>query len=145
MSARDSFHEAVKQALSKDGWLNISPITLRYGTTKLEVDLSAERFFAAQKGQIQIAVEVKSFASASVVYEFHQAIGQYLNYRMALRRLQPTRIPYLALPLEVYERAFSTDFFQDSLAEHRVNLLLVETTSEEIIQWTPKPELFKLV
>jgi XisH protein len=68
-------------------------------------------FFAAQKGQIQIAVEVKSFAAASVVYEFHQAIGQYLNYRMALRRLQPARIPYLALPLEVYERAFSTDFF----------------------------------
>jgi hypothetical protein len=72
---------------------------------------------------------VKSFVAASVVYEFHQAIGQYLNYRMALKRLQPARIPYLALPLEVYERAFSTDFFQDSLAEHQVNLLLVETLS----------------
>ena len=52
MPARDIFHEAVKQALSKDGWLNITPLTLRYGVTKLEIDLSAERFFAAQKGDV---------------------------------------------------------------------------------------------
>jgi XisH protein len=140
MSARDNFHEAVKQALSKDGWQNITPMTLRYGVTKLEIDLSAERFFAAQKGGVQIAVEVKSFATPSVVYEFHQAIGQYVNYRMVMKRLQPGRIPYLGLPIEVYERFFGTDFFQDSLEENRVNLILIATVSEEIIKWIPQPE-----
>jgi hypothetical protein len=140
MSARDLFHEAVKQALGKEGWLKIEPMTLRYSKTKLEIDLSAERFFAAQKGDVQIAVEVKSFAAPSVVYEFHQAIGQYVNYRMVLRRVQPERIPYLCLPIEVYERFLNSDFFQDSLDEHRVNLILVQTKSEEIIKWMPQPE-----
>ena len=140
MSARDIFHDAVEQALRKDGWINISSMTLRYGVTKLEIDLSAERFFAAQKEGIQIAVEVKSFAAPSVVYEFHQAIGQYVHYRMVLRRLQPQRIPYLSLSIEVYERFFRTEFFQDSLEEHRVNLILVDPGSKEITQWLPQPE-----
>ncbi|MEB3293944.1 MAG: element excision factor XisH family protein [Synechococcales bacterium] len=50
----------------------------------MEIDLSAERLFVAQKEDIQIAVEVKSFAAPSVVYEFHQAIGQYLHSSSAL-------------------------------------------------------------
>jgi XisH protein len=140
MSARDIFHDAVEQALRKDGWRNISSMSLRYGVTKLEIDLSAERFFAAQKEDLQIAVEVKSFAAPSVVYEFHQAIGQYLHYRMVLRRLQPHRIPYLSLSIEIYERFFRTEFFQDSLEENRVNLILVDTVSKEITQWLPQPD-----
>jgi hypothetical protein len=89
---------------------------------------------------VQIAVEVKSFAAPSVVYEFHQAIGQYLHYRMVLRKLQPQRIPYLSLSIEVYERFFRTEFFQDSLEENRVNLILVDPGSKEINQWLPQPE-----
>jgi hypothetical protein len=38
----------------------------------------AERLLVAEKANIQIAVEVKRFVSTSVVYKFHQAIGQYL-------------------------------------------------------------------
>jgi XisH protein len=140
MSARDIFHDAVEQALRKDGWSNISSMSLRYGVTKLEIDLSAERFFAAQKEDLQIAVKVKSFAAPSVVYEFHQAIGQYLHYRMVLRRLQPQRIPYLSLSIEIYERFFRTEFFQDSLEENHVNLILVDTASKEITQWLPHPD-----
>jgi XisH protein len=140
MPARDAFHETVKLALGREGWLNIAPITLRYGKTKLEVDLGAERFLIAQKGSIQIAVEVKSFAAASVVYEFHQAIGQYLHYRMVLKRSQPQRIPYMALPTEVYERSFQEEFFQDSVKENQVNLILVEASSKEISLWLPEPK-----
>jgi hypothetical protein len=140
MPARDAFHETVKLALGRERWLNIAPITLRYGKTKLEVDLGAERFLIAQKGSIQIAVEVKSFAAASVVYEFHQAIGQYLHYRMVLKRSQPQRIPYMALPTEVYERSFQEKFFQDSVKENQVNLILVEASSKEISLWLPEPK-----
>jgi XisH protein len=140
MSARDAFHKTVKLALDRDGWINVAPITLRYGKTKLEVDLGAERFWAAQKGHTQIAVEVKSFAGASVVYEFHQAIGQYLHYRMALKRSQPQRVPYLALPTEIYERFFQEEFFQDSVEENQVNLILVEASLKEISLWLPEPK-----
>jgi XisH protein len=140
MSSRDAFHESVKQALTEDGWSNIAPLSLKYGQTKLEIDLGAEQLLMAQKGMTQIAVEVKSFASSSIVYEFHQALGQYLHYRMALKRLQPQRIPYLALALEVYERFFGSEFFQDSLAEHQVNLILIDRFSQEVMQWIPRPE-----
>jgi hypothetical protein len=119
---------------------SLAPITLRYGKTKLEVDLGAERFWAAQKGHTQIAVEVKSFARANVVYEFHQAIGQYLHYRMALKRSQPQRVPYLALPTEIYERFFQEEFFQDSVEENKVNLILVEASLKEISLWLPEPK-----
>jgi hypothetical protein len=93
----------------------------------------------AQKNNVQIAIEVKSFSAASVVYEFHQAIGQYIHYRMVLRQVQPNRIPYLALPNEIYQRFFQMQFFHDSLEENRVQLLLVDPDLEEVIQWIPKP------
>ncbi|KAM3097892.1 element excision factor XisH family protein [Phormidesmis sp. 146-35] len=139
MSARDSFHETVKQALVKDSWVNVAPLTLRYGATKLEVDLGAEQVLVAQKDSVQIAIEVKSFSAASVVYEFHQAIGQYIHYRMVLRQTQPNRIPYLALPDEIHHRFFLTPFFHDSLEENQVRLLLVDPDLEEVKQWIPKP------
>lgn len=137
MSARDSFHETVKQALIKDNWVNIAPLVLRYGATKLEIDLGAEQVLIAQKDNVQIAIEVKSFSAASVVYEFHQAIGQYIHYRMVLRQAQPERIPYLALPDEIYQRFFQTQFFRDSLEENQVRLLLVNPDLEEVTQWIP--------
>lgn len=140
MSGRDIFHATVRNALVKDGWTNVAPITLKYDDTRLEIDLGAEQFFAAQKDQIQIAVEVKSFVTLSLVYEFHQAIGQYIHYRMVLRSLQPQRILYMGFPIEVYDRFFQSRFFRDSLEENQVNFLLVDTLLEEIVQWSPNPE-----
>ena len=101
MSARDLFYESVTTAVDKDGWFKVAPLTLRYGTTKLEIDLGAEQVFVAQKNNIQVAIEVQSFAAASLVYKFYQAIGQYVHYRMVLRKSQPDRIPYLALLNEI--------------------------------------------
>jgi hypothetical protein len=140
MSGRDKFHTSVENALVKDGWKNVAPITLKYEDTRLEVDLGAEQFFSAQKDQIQIAVEVKSFVTLSLVYEFHQAIGQYIHYRMVLKSLQPQRMLYLGLPIKVYDRFFQSRFFRDSLEENRVSLLLVDTRLEEIVRWSPSPE-----
>jgi XisH protein len=144
MSGRDTFHSAVKNALIKDDWMNVAPLTLRYDDTRLEIDLGAEQFFSAQKDAIQIVVEVKSFITLSLVYEFHQAIGQYIHYRMVLESLQPKRIPYLGLPIAIYDRFFQSRFFRDSLEKNQVNLLLVDTLSEEIIQWLPKPSTLDL-
>jgi hypothetical protein len=139
MAAKDSFHQSVKHALIKDGWSNIAPLTLRYGNTRLEIDLTAEQLFIAEKGTTQIAVEVKSFRTSSIVYEFHQAIGQYLHYRLALHRTQSPRIPYLAMPVRIYERYFEDEFFQDSLQVHQIYLILVDMSREEISQWLPHP------
>jgi XisH protein len=137
MSARDVFHETVKEALRKDGWVAITPLTLKYGNTRLEVDLSAERLLVVEKENLKIAVEVKSFLSSSVVYEFHQAVGQYLHYRLVLARTQSLRISYLAMPKIVYTRHFGDDFFQDSIQIHEINLIDIDR--QEIDQWLPPP------
>jgi XisH protein len=46
-----------------------------------------------------MAVEIKNFVSASKISEFHMALGQFINYRTALRVEEPNRTLYLAVPL----------------------------------------------
>jgi hypothetical protein len=58
--ARDSFHLTVRKALEKDGWsITHDPYELEIGGPDYEIDLGAEKIFAAQKGPKKIAVEVK--------------------------------------------------------------------------------------
>ena len=44
----------------------------------------------------------KSFLSPSAYYEFHAALGQFLNYREVLEEYEPSRLLYLAAPEEIY-------------------------------------------
>lgn len=86
--ARDIFHSNVKDALIKDGWIiTHDPYELEMGSPDYEIDLGAEKIIAAQKGLELIAVEVKSFVGKSAGYEFHQAVGQYRNYKVHLMTL----------------------------------------------------------
>ena len=85
MAARDVFHEAVKIALVKDGWIiTHDPLALSFGGVDLYVDLGAENVIAAERAGQRIAVEIKSFSCPSLVSDFHAALGQFLNYRLAL-------------------------------------------------------------
>lgn len=66
MSAYDRFHLVVRNALVKDGWtITHDPLRLEIGERSLQVDLGAERLLAAERGTERIAVEIKSFTSAS--------------------------------------------------------------------------------
>lgn len=43
MAARDSFYDAVKQALLKEEWvITGDPLIIKIGKVKLEIDLAAE-------------------------------------------------------------------------------------------------------
>ncbi|BAY23912.1 fdxN element excision controlling factor protein [Calothrix sp. NIES-2100] len=88
MSARDVFHEVVKIALQKDGWqITHDPLLFNVGGVKMSIDLAAEKLIAAERENEKIAVEVKSFLEkSSAISEFHTALGQFINYRGALRR-----------------------------------------------------------
>jgi hypothetical protein len=62
MAAKDRFHDAVKQALLKDSWvITADPLILKIDKVKFEVDLAAEKVFAAEKAGQKIAVEIKAF------------------------------------------------------------------------------------
>jgi hypothetical protein len=76
MSRKDRFHQAVKNALEKDGWtITHDPLSLKIGTLRLQVDLGAEKLIAAQKNNQKITVEIKSFLRASKITDFYQAFG----------------------------------------------------------------------
>lgn len=129
MSAKDIFHETVKQALVKDGWkITSDPLTIRIDRVKLEIDLGAEKVFAAEKDGKKIAVEVKSFVNSSNISDFHNALGQFLNYRLALQMTEPERIIYLAIPIDVFNTFFQERFTQAAIVQHDLKILLTPQT-----------------
>ncbi len=136
MSARDLFHDAVKAALQKDGWvITHDPLTIDLADGQLQIDLGAERLIAARKDEQQIAVEIKSFVAPSAISEFHTALGQYLNYRIALKVKEPERILYLGVSVEIYESFFFRQLPQLSLQEYQIKLVVFDPEREVIVKW----------
>jgi hypothetical protein len=134
--ARDLFHSIVKDALIKEGWqITHDPFPVDYGDVQMQIDLGAERLIAATKDQEKIAVEVKSFINPSAISEFHTAVGQYLNYRRALRSQEPNRILYLAVPSQTYDEFFRLRFIQEGVQEYQICLIVYEVEDRSILQW----------
>ncbi len=136
MAARDIFHEMVKNAFIQDGWrITDDPLRIRYGGVDTYIDLGAEKLIAAEKAEHKIAVEIKSFLGDSTTYEFHLAIGQYIDYRILLAKTEPERYLYMAVPSDVYHGFFEGVFAQLILQETRVDIVVYDTDTEEIEQW----------
>lgn len=76
MPAKDIYHDAVKNALIKDGWtITVDPYYIIYKKLRLIADLGAERSLSAQKGNDKIVIEIKSFLNPS----FIEVITQWIN------------------------------------------------------------------
>jgi hypothetical protein len=136
MGAKDRFHTAVIIALEKEQWnVTDDPLRLEVGGTKFEIDLGAEQLLAAERGQEKIAVEIKTFLSDSPLTDYHAALGQFLNYRLALEISDPTRILYLAVPVVVYQTFFKREFAQISLERYQIKQIIYDPNEEVIIQW----------
>lgn len=134
--AKDRFHDAVKNALIKEGWtVTDDPLFLQFGGVDLFVDLGAEKIIAAQKENQKIAVEIKSFLGYSLVSDFHLAVGQVMNYRLILQRDEPDRVLYLAVPLDVYETFFKLEFTQLAIATYQFKIIVYNTEDEVLLQW----------
>jgi hypothetical protein len=98
MPARDLYHNVVRSALIKDGWMvTHDPLPLRWDETQIYVDIAAERLLVATRADRKIAVEVKNFVGLSDIAELQQAIGQFAMYRLALAASDPARMLYLAV------------------------------------------------
>ncbi len=138
MPAKDLYHEAVKNALVKDGWtITNDPLTLKIGDSRLFVDLGAEQTIGAEKYLHKIAVEIKTFRDLSKMKDLEQAIGQYVLYRIFLRRLEPDRELYLAVPQDVIEEVFSEDYGQGFIEDEQGKLLGFNVEREEVVKWLP--------
>ncbi len=119
------------------------PLLLRWGKKDVYVDLGAEGFVGAQKGQIQIAVEIKSFAEPSPVDSLEKAVGQFTLYHDLLAELEPNRSLYLAVNDTTFEDVFEEGMGQLLLANGRLKLLVFNAANEVIERWTPEPPTVK--
>lgn len=133
--ARDIIHDAVKEALIKDKWDVEDDYTIRSGGVGFDIDLSAEKVIVAERGVEQILVEVKSFGDPSLIYSFHSAIGQYLDYRGALKDEGIDLKLYLAISEKTYIKLMKAPFFRRRLEEHKVKQLIVNVESKTIVKW----------
>ena len=134
--ARDKFHQIVRLALEADGWeITHDPYPLQLTRRKLGVDLGAEKIIAASKESEKIAVEIKSFLNDSFLYDFHEALGQYLVYQPFLERKEPTRMLFLAVSLLVYEEYFLDEDIQFLCEQYNMKVVVFDQHKEQIVLW----------
>ena len=136
MPAKDVYHNAVKTALIKDGWIiTDDPYFIKYKEFKLYVDLAAERTLAAQHNDQKIVVEVKSFISPSFIQDLEKAVGQYIIYRNFLTITAPDCHLYLAISKRTYNSSFRQEAVQVVVEQNQLKLIIVDTDNEVITQW----------
>jgi hypothetical protein len=136
MPARDAFHEIVRIALEHDGWsITHDPYHIDLGFVDFYIDLGAERLIAANRDGEKIAVEIKTFLAPSTISEFHTAIGQFINYRIALEEEDADRVLYLAVSSDIYRRFFKYPFVQTVIRRNQIPLLVYDIEKQEISEW----------
>lgn len=137
MPAKDTYHDAARNALVKDGWtITHDPFYVPWDERKMFVDLGAERFLAAERSNRRIAVEIKSFLGKSLLEDLENALGQFVLYREVLARTDPERELFLAMPFD------AAVIFDESLGRILLEANLLRAFSfdpekEVIVQWIP--------
>ena len=95
MSARDKYHDIVKNALVREGWtITHDPYRITIGSRPAQIDLGAEMPLGAEKDGRLIAVEIKSFLGPSELYDLYNAVGQFGVYKSVLHEKDPNRKLY---------------------------------------------------
>lgn len=134
--AKDIFHDAVVTALQNEGWtITHNPLHIKIEDVEYYVDLGAEILIAAEKGNEKIAVEIKSFVGHSRVNDLHGAMGQFVNYYVALQEDEPERILFLAVPEIVYNSFFKKTIIQKTLAYVNAKIIVYDAENQRIVQW----------
>jgi len=137
MSAKDIYHDVVVQSLRNEKWnVTHDPFTLSYGGKNLFVDLGAEKsFIAAQKDKQKIAIEIKSFVSPSPISDLEKAIGQFAIYGSLLKKIEPDRNLYIAVPQRIYEDLLSDKFGQLLVESLDIKLIVFDPKGERSLKW----------
>jgi hypothetical protein len=136
MPARDRFHNTVKTGLEKQGWkITHDPLTVSFELGDMYIDLGADKILAAERENEKIAVEIKSFFNTSAISEFHTALGQFINYRLALSEQEADRTLYLAVPIDTYTSFFTIRLVQNIIKTYQLKLITYQPETEDIIEW----------
>lgn len=136
MPARDTYHDAVKNALLKDGWSILAdPYFLEYEDANLFADLFAEKTLLVEQNERKIVVEIKSFKSPSPMKDFQNALGQYLLYRDLLDFANKNYDLYLAVINTVFDTFFQRKSIQAVIKRHQIKFIVFNNQEEAIVSW----------
>jgi hypothetical protein len=136
--ARDIYHQSVKEALEKEGWIVTHDpylISRKTRNKPYEVDLGAEKIIIAERGLEYIAIEIKSFLGSSVTYDFHAAFGQYGIYRYFLEERDNKRRLYLAITEEIYYSFFKDTDIENICVAFKINMIVFDAEQKSIVLW----------
>lgn len=139
MPQKDAIHDLVRHALQRAGWHIVTEqLMLEEDDLRVFIDMVAAPTAAIRLpiSTGSIAVEVKSFTSASFVTDLHEAVGQYLLYADRLQARGYAYTLFLAIPSRTYTAYFHRPGVQRLIARHQVRLLVVNLTHAEIETWT---------
>jgi XisH protein len=138
MSRRDDFHYPVRRALEKEGWqITHDPVILTFRNLRLKADLGAERYFAAEKFDRNVIIEVKDFDNASMGSELQKMIGQMQLYEWAIEEQASSHELFLAISKKVYDKHVldNSTAFHAIVERKKINLIVFDDLQEVITQW----------
>ena len=73
---------------------------------------------------------------SSTISEFHTALGQFLNYRIALESSdEPERLLYLAVPRDIYQTFLRFEPAKTVIDRYKILLIVYDPNQEVIEQW----------
>lgn len=136
MPAKDIYHDAVKNALIKDGWTIIAdPYFLQYEDAELYADLFVEKALLVEQEGRKIVVEIKSFISPSPMKDFENALGQYILYRDILKLANKDYKIYLAIRDTIFDTFFQRKSIQAVVKRNQIEFIIFNNEREEITLW----------
>ena len=98
--------------------------------------MGAERdIIGAEKDNEKIAVEIKSLKMHTFSYDFYQALGQFLIYRLGLLKAEINRELYLAIPQIPFESLEKIELFREAWKTYSLNFLIFDDQTKTIIKW----------
>src|SRR5580700_2651060 len=108
MPRKDQIHEAIRNALVKDGWtITDDPYRIEYEDADVFADLRIEKGVSGEIAHRILVIEIKEFVGVSPMHRLEQALGQYQVYRSYLRQIAPEEQLYLAIDKMSYDPLFA--------------------------------------
>jgi hypothetical protein len=133
LPAKDRYHDTVKRALIKDGWIiedEQFPLTVDQRNLWIDIQISKN------EPQLIILVEVKEFTNVdSEVEALANALGKFELYRLALQASNLAYPLYIAVSRQSYDGILSERIGELALQHARIPLVVFDYETEEIVRW----------
>ncbi len=134
MPNTDIFYAAVRTGLTKEGWQITADAFCVPGLEPYEDPATAYTLAAQRRGR-QIVVTIKPFTGPSLLHDFFEALGRFVNYRLWLEKQSSDQTLYLAVPLDTYEEFFKRGLAKLMVKEEGLKLMVFSVEREEVVEW----------